>query len=122
MIAGLDPEYSRLVLAATGGRLVGWLHVGRHRDPLVRHWGTVRRVQSHPEARGLGVGTALMDGVRQIARDEMGMEQLHLGARGGEGLEEFYGRLGWREIGRHPGALRFAHGDRDEVFMLLRPL
>ena len=39
------------------------------------------------------------------------------------GLEEFYGRLGWREIGRWPGALRFgASDDRDEVLMLLAPL
>jgi hypothetical protein len=51
----------------------------------------------------------------------MGLEQLRLEARGGEGLEEFYGRLGWKEIGRWPGALRFDHGDRDEVLMLLAP-
>jgi hypothetical protein len=40
----------------------------------------------------------------------------------GEGLEDFYRRLGWQEIGRWPGALRFDHGDRDEVLMLLTPL
>ncbi|RDV48322.1 hypothetical protein DDV98_29620 [Streptomyces sp. IB2014 011-12] len=36
------------------------------------------------------------------------LEQLHLAARGGVGLEDFYGRLGWKEIGRWPGALRLA--------------
>ncbi|WP_405522210.1 hypothetical protein [Streptomyces canus] len=39
-----------------------------------------------------------------------------------EGLEDFYGRLGWREAGRWPSALRFAPDDtRDEVLMLLAP-
>jgi hypothetical protein len=47
---------------------------------------------------------------------------LRLEARGGEGLEDFYRRLGWQEIGRWPGAFRFDDGDRDEVLMLLAPL
>lgn len=61
-----------------------------------------------------------MRGLRNIARDELGLEQLHLAARGEEGLESFYSRLGWREVGRWPGALRLAPDDtRDEVLMLL---
>lgn len=122
LVAGLDPAYNRLLLAKVDGRLAGWLSLTRHRDPLVRHWGTVQRVQTHPDHRGRGIATALMDRIRTIARDEMAMAQLHLTARGGEGLEAFYGRLGWTEVGRWPNALRFAHGDRDEVLMLLAPL
>jgi hypothetical protein len=39
------------------------------------------------------------------------------------GLEDFYSRLGWREVGRWLGALRFGpDDDRDEVLMLLAPL
>jgi hypothetical protein len=45
-----------------------------------------------------------------IARDEMGLEQLHLAARAGAGLETFYGRLGWKEVGRWPEALRLGPG------------
>jgi GNAT superfamily N-acetyltransferase len=122
LIAGLDPEYSQILLATCDGVLAGWLSLSRHRDRVVPHWGTVKRVQTHPDFRGRGIGTALMHRVRAVARDELGLEQLRLEARGGEGLEEFYGRLGWREIGRWPGALRFDHGDRDEVLMLLAPL
>ncbi|HCA87791.1 MAG TPA: hypothetical protein DEQ61_21410 [Streptomyces sp.] len=49
------------------------------------------------------------------SRDEMGLEQLHLAARAGVGLEAFYGRLGWKEVGRWLGALRLGPGDdRDE--------
>jgi hypothetical protein len=39
------------------------------------------------------------------------------------GLEHFYARLGWREIGRCPATLRLAPGDdRDEILMVLSPL
>jgi GNAT superfamily N-acetyltransferase len=80
-------------------------------------------VQTHPRFRRHGIGAGLMNRVRQIAAEEMGLEQLHLAARGGMGLEQFYGRLGWEEIGRWPGALRFGpDDDRDEVLMLLAPL
>lgn len=61
--------------------------------------------------------------LREVAGGELGLEQLRLAARGGEGLEDFYGRLGWREVGRWPGALRLApHDTRDEVLMLLDTL
>jgi len=122
LVADLDPEYSRLLLATVDGVLAGWLSLSRHRDRVVPHWGMVKRVQTHPDFRGRGIGSALMHRVREVARDELSLEQLRLEARGGEGLEDFYGRLGWREIGRWPGALRFDHGDRDEVLMLLAPL
>ncbi|MFI2072424.1 MULTISPECIES: GNAT family N-acetyltransferase [Streptomyces] len=87
------------------------------------HWGTIHHLQTHPGFRGRGVGSALVRELRRIARDELGLEQLHLAARGGQGLEDFYGRLGWREIGRWPEALRLAPDDtRDEVLMILTPL
>jgi hypothetical protein len=38
-----------------------------------------------------------MNRLRHVARDEMGVEQLHLAARGGTGLEDFYSRLSWRK-------------------------
>jgi GNAT superfamily N-acetyltransferase len=122
LITDLDSDYNRVLLAEVGGVLAGWLSLSRHRDRVVPHWGTVKRVQTRPGFRGRGIGIALMNEARRIARDELGLEQLHLEARGGEGLEGFYGRLGWTEIGRWPGALRFLDGDRDEVLMLLAPL
>ncbi len=80
-------------------------------------------MQTHPKVQGQGYGTALVQEARRVAREEMGLEQLRLAARAGVGLEDFYGRLGWREIGRWPGALRLAPGDdRDEILMHLSPL
>jgi GNAT superfamily N-acetyltransferase len=123
LAAGLAPQRSRILLARHRGRLTGWVVLRRDPDPLIAHWGTVNHLQTHPTHRNQGIGSALMHEVRRVARDEMGLEQLHLAARGGTGLEDFYTRLGWRETGRWPSKLRLAPGDtRDEILMLLGPL
>ncbi|PHQ49618.1 hypothetical protein BLA24_26730 [Streptomyces cinnamoneus] len=119
----LDARNSRLVLARVGDALAGWVFLSRDPDRLVAHWGTLHHLQTHPDFRGRGIGSALVRRARDVARDELGLEQLRLAARGGEGLEAFYERLGWRETGRWPSALRFTPDDtRDEVLMTLAPL
>jgi GNAT superfamily N-acetyltransferase len=123
LFAGLSPECSRLLIARTGENLIGWVHIHRNPSPLIAHWGTISHLQSLPAARGQGIGSALMVHARQIARSEMGLEQLRLAVRGGTGLEHFYARLGWTVTGRWAGALRLAPGDdRDEILMHLTPL
>jgi GNAT superfamily N-acetyltransferase len=123
LIGGLVPACSRLLAASAGGALAGWVHLRRDPDPLIAHWGVISRLQTLPSFRGQGIGGALMMYARQVAREEMGLEQLHLAVRGGTGLERFYIRLGWTVTGRWPGALRLAPGDdRDEILMILAPL
>ena len=122
LIAGLSPD-RRLLIAVAGGVLAGWVHLWRDPNPVIAHWGCINHLQTLPALRGRGIGGALMRHARRVARQEMGLEQLHLAARGGMGLEHFYARLGWREIGRWPHALRLAPGDdRDEILMVLSPL
>ncbi|APU44091.1 GNAT family N-acetyltransferase [Streptomyces sp. TN58] len=119
----LHPRRSRLVTAGFHGELAGWVLLRRDPDRLVGHWGSVHHLQTRPGFRRRGVASALMRELPRIARDELGLEQLHLAARGGEGLEDFYSGLGWREVGRWPGSLRLAADDtRDEVLMLLDAL
>jgi GNAT superfamily N-acetyltransferase len=123
LAARLDPQRSRILLARINGILAGWVVLSRDPSPLIAHWGTVNHLQTQPAHRNQGIGSALMHALRQVARDEMGLEQLHLAARGGTGLEDFYSPLGWREVGRWPGKLRFAPDDtRDEILMILTPL
>jgi GNAT superfamily N-acetyltransferase len=123
LAARLDPRRARILVARANGALAGWVLLSRDLSPLVAHWGTVNHLQTQPAYRGQGIGSALMHRLRSVARDEMGLEQLHLAARGGVGLEDFYTRLGWKEIGRWPGKLRLAPDDtRDEVLMILTPL
>jgi GNAT superfamily N-acetyltransferase len=96
LIAGLNPGRSRLLIARTGDALAGWAHLHRDSYPLIAHWGTISHLQTLPACRGQGIGGALMAHARHVARTEMGLEQLRLAARGGTGLEHFYGQLGWR--------------------------
>ncbi|MGH3750353.1 MAG: GNAT family N-acetyltransferase [Micromonosporaceae bacterium] len=123
LLTTLTPAQSRILTAHIDGTLAGWVHL--HRDPnrLIAHWGSVHHLQTHPTHRRQGIGAALMQKLHQVARDELHLDQLHLAARGGAGLEHFYTRLGWREIGRWPAKLKLAPGDlRDEILMILNPL
>jgi GNAT superfamily N-acetyltransferase len=123
IVGRLDPVTSRLVTAWLDGEMVGWLNLRRDPSELIAHWGTLHHVQTRLSVRGLGVGSALMREAHRVARDEMGLEQLHLTARGGRNLEDFYGRLGWYEVGRWPAAFRLGPGnDQDQILMVLTPL
>ncbi|WP_308408789.1 GNAT family N-acetyltransferase [Streptomyces sp. AC627_RSS907] len=114
----LSPQRSRLLLATVDGALAGWLLLSREQHPLVAHCGTVNHVQTDVRFRGRGVGATLMRHAAGVARDEMGLERLRLTVRSGLGIEDFYRRAGWTEVGRWPGALRVAPGDdRDEILM-----
>lgn len=122
IVRELSPARSRLLLATLDdGALAGWALLRREQHPLAAHCGTVNHVQTHVRYRGLGVGAALMRHTKTVARDEMGLERLQLSARAGLGLEDFYRKAGWTEVGRWPGALRVAPGDdRDDILMSVR--
>ncbi len=116
----LAPEQGRLLAAVLDGSLAGWLLLRREGHPLEAHCGVVNHVQTQVHLRRQGIGAALMHEVRRVAGEEMGLERLKLSVRAGLGLEDFYRRAGWAEVGRWPGALRLAPGDdRDEVLMSL---
>lgn len=86
LIASLSPD-RRLLVAVAGGALSGWVHLQRHSNPVIAHWGLISHLQTLPTVQGQGIGGALMTHARQVARQDMGLEQLHLAVRGGTGLE-----------------------------------
>ncbi|MGH8891087.1 MAG: GNAT family N-acetyltransferase [Acidothermaceae bacterium] len=111
-----------LVVAGDAAGTCGWVVLQRNTFALTTHWGWVRRLQVHPRRQRQGIARELLRRLEQVARDEWRLEFLQLVLRGGLGLENFYDRLGWREVGRIPGALRAGDGDdRDEVHMV-KPL
>ncbi|HEX3824056.1 MAG TPA: GNAT family N-acetyltransferase [Mycobacteriales bacterium] len=117
--ASLDASH-RLLLALHGADLAGWLTLRLNTSPLTAHWGVVSRVQTDLEFRGLGNGRELMTEAARMA-SSLGLEQLHIAVRSGQGIEGFYANLGWQTVGRWPSALRLGpRDDRDEVFMMLR--
>ncbi|MER7695794.1 MULTISPECIES: GNAT family N-acetyltransferase [unclassified Streptomyces] len=116
----LSPDHSRLLVATVDGALAGWLLLRREAHPLAAHCGVLNHVQTHVRFRGRGVGAAMTRHAQGVARDEMRLERLQLAVRSGLGLEEFYRKAGWTEVGRWPGALRVAPGDdRDDILMSL---
>jgi GNAT superfamily N-acetyltransferase len=121
LVEGVHSGRDVLALLTVGGETAGFAGIVGSLSPLRRHWGTVLRVQVHPSHQGEGLGRVLMDGVHEIARAR-GWEFLHLTARGGTGVDGFYRRLGYREVGRLPGAIRVAPGDDRDEIALCRPL
>lgn len=118
VVARLDARLGRLLVAMRGDEVLGWLLLTGNAAPVTAHWARVTHVQTRPSVRGTGVGRALLTELHRSARDDLGLAYLRLEARGGMGLEEFYGRFGWSVVGAWPGALRFTrHGVRDEVLM-----
>ncbi|MFF0344116.1 GNAT family N-acetyltransferase [Kribbella sp. NPDC004875] len=113
--AGLDV----LGVLHTGERYAGMGMLVSRGSGLQAHWRTVLRVMVHPEYQGNGAGRMLMEGLRGSAVD-LGLEQLQLTIRGGLGLENFYGPLGFRIVGTHPRAVRVAPDDyRDEIMLVM---
>ena len=100
-------------------RVVGMGMLVDRGGALTRHWRVVLRVMVHPDQQGRGAGRLLMEGLHALGV-RLGLEQLQLTVRGGEGLEAFYQRLGYTVVGRHPGAVRVGPGDdRDEIMLIL---
>lgn len=117
--AGIADGPDRLLAGYSGDRLAAFLIFNDNRFSLKAHWCVLKRVMVHPATQGTGYGSALMVEAARLGR-EFGYEALHITVRDGLGLDRFYTRLGYKEIGRLPGALRVAAGDdRDEILMWL---
>ena len=113
----VEAGHDDLVLGRRDGRVVGWCVLESRGNPLSPHWRSLKRLQVHPDVQGQGLGRALLAGAEDVAR-RLGLTAVHLTVRGGTGTESFYTGLGYREVGRLPGALRLADGDdRDEIHM-----
>jgi GNAT superfamily N-acetyltransferase len=121
LVSGVHERGDVLVVLFVDGRPAGFAGLVTSAHVLKRHWANVLRVQVHPSRQGSGLGRVLIEGVHDAARRH-GWEFVALTVRGGTGTEAFYRALGYREVGRIPGALRVAPGDdRDEISMV-RPL
>ncbi|MEV0279418.1 GNAT family N-acetyltransferase [Streptomyces sp. NPDC050610] len=109
------------MLAAYGpdGRLAGTVFLKFNRHRLMKHWCTVATVMIHPALQGGGHGRQMLLEAIEMARD-LGFDALRLGVRGGTGVDHFYARCGFKEVGRVPDAIKVADGDhRDDITMWL---
>ena len=110
LLVGSEPET---------GRVAAVVFFEDQRFNLMTHWRLLKRVMVDPAAQGRGYGSELLAEAERVARG-WGLSGLRLTLRGGLGLEDFYARSGYKEVGRVPGAIRVAPGDeRDDVTMWL---
>jgi GNAT superfamily N-acetyltransferase len=117
--AGVESGLDHVLVGVDDGRLVALLFVTDNRFKLKDHWRVLKRVMVTPAGQGKGYGGTLMREASAVGR-KFGLAGLQVTVRGGQGIEGFYARLGYTEVGRLPGALRVADGDdRDEIFMWL---
>jgi GNAT superfamily N-acetyltransferase len=114
---GVASGIDRLILGVDGDEVVALLFVVDNRFKLKDHWRVLKRVMVRPGGQGRGLGASLMREAEAFGR-KLGLAGLQVTVRGGAGIENFYAKLGYREVGRLPGALRLAPGDdRDEISM-----
>ena len=118
--AGVTGGSDRLLVARDAdGRLSALLFFEDQRFHLMAHWQLLKRVMVDPGAQGRGYGSELLAEAERLARS-WGLGGLRLTLRGGRGLEGFYARSGYKEVGRVPGAIRVAPGEEyDDVTMWL---
>ncbi len=120
-LSAVDSGRDHMVLARVGDEVVGFGFLSFRPGPLFRHWATVKRLQVHPSLQKRGFGAALLDEITRVARDELGLEQLHLTVRGGTGTESFYEAHGYTVVATLPKLIRVAPDDtRDEIYMVAR--
>jgi GNAT superfamily N-acetyltransferase len=118
-IDGVRDGLDHLLVGVDDGRLVALLFITDNRFALKDHWRLLKRVMVAPGCQGRGYGAALMREAAHVS-EKMGLAALQVTVRGGMGIEKFYAGLGYREVGRVPGALRVAPGDdRDDIIMWL---
>jgi len=115
--AGVADGVDRLIVGRDGDEVVALLFMVDNRFALKAHWRVLKRVMVTPKAQGKGYGAAVMGEAELLGR-KAGLAALQVTVRGGTGTENFYAKLGYREAGRLPGALRIGPGDdRDEILM-----
>lgn len=89
--------------------------------PLFKHWAYVKRLMVHPRVQGRGVGGRMLDEIHRLARDVLGLEQLHLTVRGGTGTDDFYSARGWKVVATIPDAIRLSNEEmREEIYLVKR--
>lgn len=102
------------------GEPAAFLVVVDHQFALMGHARLLKTVVVHPKHQGRGYGVELLRAAEGVARTLDGVEMLHLTCRGGLGLEHFYSKCGYTEVGRVPRMLRVAADDyRDEIHMAM---
>lgn len=103
------------------GRLVASAGLFRGERPKSAHRAMVWGVYVTPRMRGRGLGEAVVRGALDIARSWGGVEVVGLSvSASSSGAQRMYERVGFKQWGVEPDALRVDGVSYDEVYMQLR--
>lgn len=69
------------------------------------------------DCRGKGVGTALLSHLMKEAKEEHGIEILHLEVYDGNPAQKLYAKLGFEVYGRHERFIKIGNEYIDKIFM-----
>lgn len=109
----------RLLAACEDGRLAGTVFLKLNTHRLMRHWCTFVTVMIDPALQGGGRGDQMLREALRMARD-LGFRAVQLDCRGGTGVDAFYARFGFKEVGRVPEMIHIGGGEfRDSIAMWL---
>ena len=107
-------------LVSVDGRIEALGVWARYTAPVVAQNAEIRRVMTHPDARGRGLGRVVVEALTENAR-EHGVEVLVLDARGNNhAAHALYEALGWRRCGLIPDFIAVGDGRWDRVFFAKR--
>jgi ribosomal protein S18 acetylase RimI-like enzyme len=110
---------ARMTAAYDGGRLVGLGYWARLDYPVLAGNAEIRKVMTHPEARGRGVARAVTTALVEDAR-AAGVEVLTLDCRGNNhGALALYAGLGFVTTGRRPDFIAVGDDRFDQVLLHL---
>ncbi|MDX6204937.1 MAG: hypothetical protein QOE76_913 [Frankiales bacterium] len=110
----------RVCVVSLGDRVVGFGFWERFSYLVLSRNATVRKVMTHPEVRGRGVGRALMSSLIDDAQ-AAGVENLVLDVRGNNhGAMALYEAMGFEVTGRRPSFIADGDDRYDSVLYLRR--
>jgi GNAT superfamily N-acetyltransferase len=98
LAAKLEPGERVMLAAVEDGAPVGTVHLARAAAENGRHRAEVQRLVVRADARGRGVGSALLEAACDRAR-ELGLTLLWLTTHAGTDSDRFYAARGWTRVG-----------------------
>ncbi|HEV2891051.1 MAG TPA: GNAT family N-acetyltransferase [Frankiaceae bacterium] len=109
-----------VALVSLDGRVEALGVWSRYTAPVVAQNAEVRKVMTHPDARGRGLARVVVEALTEHAR-EHGVEVLVLDARGNNhAAHALYESLGWRRCGLVPDFIAVGEHRWDRVFFAKR--
>jgi len=113
---GWTDREAQVVAVGADGHVVGHLYIQREDHPVTRHVASLGIAVS-AEARGRGIGTALMDQAVRWARS-VGVDKIVLSVYpNNTGAIALYRKFGFVQEGRLARHSRKSYGDEDEILM-----